>query len=74
MHGGLTVAYVPSPSFSSCWKADGLFLLLILATSNAIASRSFWSRVGGIRWMPRITLNGRIALASDYCDRAVVVG
>lgn len=37
MHGGLTVAYVPSPSFSSCWKADGLFLLLILAASNASA-------------------------------------
>lgn len=31
-HGELTVAYVPSPSFSSCWKADGLFLLILAAS------------------------------------------
>lgn len=36
-HDELTVAYVPSPSFSSCWKAEGLFLL-ILATSMLCAS------------------------------------
>lgn len=32
--GKLAVAYVPSPSFSSCWKADGLFVPISATVVN----------------------------------------
>lgn len=48
------MAYVPSPSFSSCWKADGLFLLILAALVLLLLAEewSFWSRIYGIVRMP----------------------